>query len=575
MTWSGRGKAVAWLLFAVGLWCLGWHLHLGGGTLDAAGVIYGDKGDGLFNLWVLEHLRLHAPTRLDEPGIFWPLQQQAFFWSDNLLVPGCLYRLCYSLSSNLFAAYMHTAWLMSAILFGLLVWFFREIEVVTLRAGRAPFRGGAWLYPCLAYVACFSQNRIMYLGRFQTLSSMWLVLLLIAGVRYLRAYRRRDLLLLAGAETLALYSAPYDGLLGALLIMLCGGCLLVRPGFRWGEWLRHHGPWLLLFLPSTVWIVMQYQRAGTVSYPLEEIAARSLTPLNLVVPICGWSRVVWERWLEGALPGLWPGGFMGSGVLLASGIAVLMGLHGAWQRKWLSGLGATLREWRQSAGGVALLFLVAALVVSLALASGSSGRGPSLLEGLRPLLPGFASLREPIRFTPTAQTIWIGLLLAGWLRLAVLRPARPLAMLLLIGVLGLQFSETMGVRAKTTRLFEEELMLSAEERTAFAALSGTVLMVPSAPFQLNVRNQFFLQPLPDLMTVNGYSGRSSPLFSRLMELEANQGILSEDQVEVAAASGIDYLVVVKYYLSAEQLALARQKGEILLDLPRFLVLDLS
>jgi hypothetical protein len=429
------------------------------------------------------------------------------------------------------------------------------------------------LSPLLAYVACFSQSRIMYAGRFQTLSSVWLVMLLIACLRYLQLYRRRDLLLIALAETLALYSAPSDALLGVVLIVLCGCCLLGRPDFRVKQWFGWHAPWLLLFLPSTAWIAIQYHQAGTIAYSVAEVATRSLSPLNVVVPWCGWSRLVWERWAPGALAGLWPGGFMGSGVMLGTAIAGLVGLHGVWSWRRRGGNIAGRLPHLGNARVLAVLFLTIALLATLALASGPSDRWPTLLVCLRGGLPGFTSIREPIRFSPTAQIIWLGLLFLGWMRLSDRYP-RWLFLVLLIGLFGLQVSETVGVQAKTTRVFEEELALSVEEHAAFAPLSGSVWMVPCAPFAHNVRSQFFLQPLPELVTVNGYSGRSSELFTQLMELEATQGRLSEDQLELVKGHGVTYLVVVKCHVTEELMVRARQSGAVVFELPRFLAIRL-
>lgn len=70
-------RGIVLLLCSAALFGLGWHQHLGGSTLDTSAFIYGDKGDGFFNLWVLGHLRLHAPITLRETGIFWPQQGQA------------------------------------------------------------------------------------------------------------------------------------------------------------------------------------------------------------------------------------------------------------------------------------------------------------------------------------------------------------------------------------------------------------------------------------------------------------------------------------------------------------------
>ena len=59
-----------------------------------------------------------------------------------------------------------------------------------------------------------------------------------------------------------------------------------------------------------------------------------------------------------------------------------------------------------------------------------------------------------------------------------------------------------------------------------------------------------------------------------MELEATQRRLSEDQLELVKAHGVTYLVVVKYHVTEELLVRARQSGEVVFELPRFLVIRL-
>lgn len=117
---AGRTTRAMWfcvILMAMAGWGLGFHRHLGPYPADNPETFFGDAGDGLFNLWVLEHAANHAGKGMEvlsDGKIFWPEHADSYWWSDNLLVPSLLFRMVRVYLQDRFAAYWVCALMYSA-----------------------------------------------------------------------------------------------------------------------------------------------------------------------------------------------------------------------------------------------------------------------------------------------------------------------------------------------------------------------------------------------------------------------------------------------------------------------------
>lgn len=113
--------------------------------------LLGDEGDGLFNLWALEHARLQLPrgfAALSDGRIFWPDNAQTFWWSDNLLAYQLFYAPLRALGFSLLNAYAGLVLLLSALAFAITVYFFKACMRSVCPKKPAEMTPGAFSFPC-------------------------------------------------------------------------------------------------------------------------------------------------------------------------------------------------------------------------------------------------------------------------------------------------------------------------------------------------------------------------------------------------------------------------------------------
>lgn len=582
------------VFFGFGVW-----LHFRTRIFAFEPVIYGDAGDGLFNLWLLEHVTrtaAHGPSALADGRIFWPLNAYTYWWSDNLLVPGAVYAVLKSLLGDMFTAYRATVLLFSAVIFGVFTWLFAELWRGCRRVSACELpRWMLLLAPAAAYLAFFSQIRLHDYLHFQRLASLFLVTLVIGALRHAADLRRRDWLLMLVSELLLLYSAPYYAVLG-LCVLLCRGFFLLadRRVHLWA-WGWRNGllalPVVLLCVPAA----LMYAKVDPVNYSLGEVRSLSLQAEHLYTPLGGWLRGVLASVLPDGLLAVRAGGYPGAGLLvgtvLATGLVLVAGRRRLrdWSRPlpvrvflllWAvtligdravmpftwglrlvlvpSGLILLAWTWRRAAHTPAsrqLAMLVAALVAfyGTAFGPGTHFKPPftdiSVWSVFAWLVPGYLNMREVLRFSSLGQLLLLALLwwllLNAWAATRERLVARVALGGLVVLLAGLQLSETIGTRVLETLIEPGQVTLAADEAAFFRGLQGSMLAIPAAPFHQNPCHQLRWVAFPDLYLLNGYSARSTDVFDRLLEMESQHGGASDEQLAYAAGVGAQFVCLLR------------------------------
>ena len=610
------------LLFAYGL-----QTHIRDGARSPTETIYGDLGDGVFNLWVLEHGRnqlQHGPAALGDGRMFWPEAANTFWWSDSLLAFQPVYGTAYRLTGHPVAAYRWTVLALTGLSFSVLCWFFAVVR--RLSWPQAP-PWTAWCVPLLAWMAAFSQIRLREYLHFQQFSGIFLVLLFGSCVQYLVRGFRRDLVLMGGCLVALAASAPYFAILGACVCLIWYGLVWSDRRENPVKFLVRHG-WTLggtaLLLGGMLW---PYLQVPAVQYTREDIQRLSMTRAHWVTPLHGWLQNV----LPSGPPRMFPGGYPGAGILLGGVLwLVYLSLRADWRsfgrnffehfRKmgpvawvWgvvlLLGYGIQSRAFRGPAAGFRVLtmawalgtwfwwrrktgvpprtrvwtFCLLAAVVVYGIAAGPSHRfrhqwlDPGVWGVFSVWVPGFQSMRGVIRFAVVGQVLLLALLFGVWLTGLQKAGARGRVFLILAALLsaGVQVSETHGMRVVQTRLDPRHITLEADEAAFFEAFTGPLLVTPTKPFHRNTFHMLRWRNSPGVRLVNGYSGRNAPVFEELMTLEMAHGRAAPQMLDRAEAAGVGHYAVFKPYIGAGDVERVRARGRVVFENQRLLVIALK
>ncbi len=582
------------LLFGVGA-----VRHLRAGGFDIRSTIHGHAGDGLFNLWVLEHVFLNLPQglrALSDGRIFHPAEN-AYWWSDNSLATSAFYSLPRLAGVPPVPSFVLTAFVLSALAFAAICFLFAEIR----RSSGAP-AWTRWIVPFAAYLAFFTHTRIKDAEHFQYQFSVFWIFLLAAALRHNRDRRRRDFAGMACCTALLMATGPYFTLLGLCVLLPWAWLLAADARVDLRRWALRNLPLALPFLPPFLYIAWQYASASPGEIPLDTVRAGSVRLgrfLSLTLP--GRAPMPREALGAGACLAMLLCGtawtarhaklFRQRGVwlpllLFAASFAKIHELrpYDAWLRAGIC-LWAAARlagSWRK--GGCDLrqgqfLFLagVAALTLGMALGPGKDFGKPHFIPNVWGLfsagVPGFRGMRHLIRFAAMAQLAVHGLLFAAALRLGASRRGRAwtAAFALLAALHLVQHGKT---RSDLARLDPDALSLQAEERGFFGNLQGVMLVVPAAPFHRNSQHMLRWIGCSGLSLLNGYSGRLPPAFAEIIRLENHHGRASPEQIAAAVAQGADFLCIPRAYVADATEDTVAAAYPVLFANPRFLVVDL-
>lgn len=609
---------LACLLYIIGA---GSFLHLF--SAQPAATIFGDEGDGLFNLWILEHTSryfLQGFQAWSDGQIFWPHQQYSFWWSDNLLTLTPVYALLKCISGDALTAYWWTVQVLSLAVYAMLLWFYQSLY--RFWAGTA--YKTSWCYwlglPVWTFLMFFSQIHLHNYLHFQHLAAVWLLLLLTGCVRYIFTRRRRDTLLVGLALLCLIYSAPYYAVLA--LCLLLGWALVLAhdtPNQLWHEVRRHI--WLVLLVGLlAVPGFLAYRQADLLTYAPSVVRELSMQAAHWVTPLDGWLKTMSPELLSADLR---PGGYPGLGLLVGLIIAALAAgwkarflikrllmsrefwcwivlwlitLVNAKEIKWFTcylriilifwALARLLIVYRRHAPArpnLLLLFLAGCgfIIYGTAFGPGELFRfntiDPSIWGLFSYVVPGYSQMREVIRFAPLGQII-LGALVFLAVAHAVLTATtvctKRLLGLVVAALVALQISETVRVKAPITEIAPSSITLREDETAFYQTISGSMAVLPSQPFHRNTYHMLRWDAHPGIKLLNGYSARSTPEFVRCMELERMYGPASEEQQAYLHSMGVQYVTAFHASLSDAAVHQLQQLSGVLYTNERLTVVQL-
>lgn len=541
-----------------------------------AHTVFGDTGDGLFNLWILEHVRVNffqGWAALSDGRILHPATD-TFWLSDNLLTlspPYMLARLC---GGSVFTSgYLTSVFWVFAQVFAVW-WMFSEVRRAV--DPELPKVGSGWdvLSPLLALVVTFAPARMWSLQHFQNHAMVFWILCAGCALHDLRTRNTLSCLGIGLAWTCLLASSPYYAIAGLFPLAGWGLCLLSDPETDWRRLVFRQLPcWLPLGL-IVIPVALEYLGAGTPGYLREELVRHAWRPVDLLPPIrggnphgypgiwlviCGGSvltgavwhfrsplRQAFARWEVKALAAGWGISFL----KIKEFYAVTVWLRMAVQLGAV-GLSVFWLRRRGSAASRALFFLIILLlgVGGTALGPGTFFRSqevdPSIWGMLNAVVPGYGGMRNLIRFAPLL-TVCGGALVLG---LTTLMP-RPALRLAVGVVLGLGLVETQWFSVPRTGVDPALIKLEPGPARFFQEQKGVLLVVPSEPFHRNTVPMLRWQRYRTLRLVNGYSGRPTEIFSAVMRAEERYGRGSVPHLEAAHAAEADWVLFRKDGMTA-------------------------
>lgn len=549
---------------------LSWR-YLQLGEFEASQSVFGDTGDGFFNLWILEHLRMNlfqGWNALSDARMLYPAEG-TFWWSDNLIVLSPPYLLARAFGFSVLEAGTWTNLFWAFAMFWASAWLFSEVRMSVVRP--LPTFGilGNSLPFWLAAVAALIPARIYGLQHFQSHALVLWVGLAVCGIRYLRVRSTPALVGMAVCWSCTMASAPYYAVLGFFSVGVCGLTLLSDPETNWKRFWLCQVPWAGLALLPVLPIVWAYMQVETREFAQEELLRRSWTfahwlpPLNgarphgfpgawLLPAVCllcsGCIRVIpWRQFRSLPWkPVLW--------LLIPAGLTLLKIKElypvTAWVRLGVSlaMIGMVIRLLRKK-GSVSsrvvfncslLLLLIAGTAMGPGTFFGEEAMDPSVWGVSAALIPSYRGMRELIRFAPAASVILlaVGYAAALWLRPGCRSWCWNAALVLVIAV-GLVDPWRPVAERKEVASFD----LTPAQAEFFSTLEGVMVEIPAAPFHRNPSAMLRWQPFRRLRLVNGYSGKSTPEFADVISAENHVGRASQEQVQASLAAGADWMCI--------------------------------
>ncbi|GEM_PF-5344529 len=569
--------------------------------------LYGDKGDGLFNIWVMEHVYqsvYRGEGTLSDGRIFGPAHRETFWWSDNLLVPGTVFSLFRILGMDPVGSSFWTG-----TLFAILV--YPSLIVLLLRIGtttRMESLHWTWSVPVIAYLLTFSETRLQSYNHFQNVSALFVILLLYGFIRYEETRRARDLAGVGICQCLLLFSSPYQALIGVVLAIAWLVVLSTDPAFRPFTLFRQALPAALVLALPVIWITWQYASQEPVTYSVTDVNKLSMQFANFWVPLS-----------DRGSHSLAKGGYLGAGLLGALGLLVV---HSSIQnRSWLLQMVTTKRFWMvaclfgisfldvkelkpltvwlrflppllvlgwiwntlrtrhadRSIRIVFFIFLSAGLVYAITFGPSlyfeNQVLDPGVYGWFRLIIPGFDSMRDLMRFTPTGQVL---LVIAIWLYgfLPHFKHDRGLLKWVCWGLMGIQLLDMRHATPPRTDMGKRQVF-SSQDQAVLSDLDGPLLILPMSPYHRSALYMFLFQQVPELELVNGYSGRVPDDYKKLLKAEVSAGLGSPAQMEVAKALGADYLFVQRKHAKQNHIQHLIQTLQVHYETPDFFILSLT
>ena len=563
----------------------------------APGRIWGDAGDGFFNLWILRHVTEALPGHpfdLADARIFWPDHERSFFWSDNLITFGPVFKLAGFFTNSPLDAFRLTGILLFFIHYAALLFFFYQAFAL-LRAKWPQTDPVIWFVPLMAGAAQCSApvliNHFLHIQNFAVAGVFVLLGAMLAWQRNPSAGWTRTI---AIAILVLLYSTPYYAIVGVLVAVF----------WLFGQWsadssrmitMAKRCGWIgvisvALSLPA---VLAYLQAGGREDFSAAAMRSNAITWIDLFLPPTG----EFQRWLS-SLNADYPSvdyerlAWLGPGLLLAIcwvgaiGFMHLKKSGRCWPRKstswfvvisllllclkvkdlrpWMAWYGLFFigsgliygicwgaRRYRDQPVKSGMMYLLMAVVIFYGIALGPRGYytkelvNPSLWGFFAVWMPGFDSMRAIGRFAYPGHAALMALvfMLAANYGLRMKPSGRSILVLFGIACLLLQLWDVHAIRPPQQWHDEELVFPDNDERTFFSKLNGSLLALPAHPFHGNTRHMLFFQPFKNIYLMNGYSGHSTPSWNKMMEVETSEGSGCLEQFRLARDAGVDYLAI--------------------------------
>ncbi len=599
---------------AIALYLFGAVLHLNVLQREP-GTIWGDAGDGFFNLWVMNHVTetvARGDWNLGDGRIFWPEHEGTLFWSDNLIVVSPLFALSKTIMPGLLDAYWLTGLVLSILHFAALIFLFYQVFALVRHRHTDLPPHAAWLIPVFAYLAHFSPAVLInHFAHLQNFSSLGLFVLLGGMLAYRRAPSARWLTVMAVSLVITLFFAPYYTVAGGILLVAWAA---LEVAMHPRALSRHLWDTRLLLaalsVPSLI-LAVAYVRVRHAPHLPSDVNTFAIDWADLLRPAYGYSHQL----LAAALAEYPPQdhekiAWLGPGLLI--GLLGILGFTlrrappwGRWIRSarcWFIVLSIVLlnlkiRELRPLLSWYGLCFIALLLALTirflaqqyrdralpwsagfLALAAALmygiafGPHGYYLGERVNPSpwgffslwVPGFTSMRAVGRMAFVGQVLLMTLV-ALWVWTLWVRARGPVRHVLTVGLVAaclLQGLDASIVRARQRPYDESLIRPTAAEREFLHSLEGSLVSIPAEPFAHNTWAMLYYAAFPDLYLMNGYSGRSTARWDEMMRLGLTHGRGAPEQVRYAVTQHVDYVAVRKDFVRASRIAWLIESEEV-------------
>ncbi len=614
------------ILLSAGLFIGGSVLHLRLGKLDNSDYIYGDAGDGFFNLWVMEHVRtsiIDGDWNLADGRIYWPHNKDTYFWSDNLLIPAAGYSFLRFIRVDIFTAYRWTAIMLCALGYLAFIWLF-EILFRLIRERRPGIPGWSEIFVIFfAYLASFSSSRLIYFVHFQNLSSLWVITMIAGLIGYSRYGKRRYFLISLISLDLLIFSTAYFAITGALLFLAWLVMELTRDPRTLFITLKNNIWYELAGAALALPVVLGYASVNSPEQPLEYIHRMATKPFHLYTPARGLPRYLYEFFFH-RLPAIHheSPAYLGAGLILGiAGLiiwkfpALLRWLLRAIKTPWFWGAVSVLIIWKLGPSGwktvncwsgfifwilllvlflrgvrrrnhtdpvsFPLAYLILCLIIIYGIALGprshfiGSPVNPSIWGISAAILPPLTHMRSVGRLAVVGQSLLFAVLLVGLLEAlgSSKKWVRGWTIAAAVFVILLQAAGGWMGAAPLHHYDSDNIFPSPDEKRWWSEQKGIVAAFPSIPFPLSTREMLYYCGFPEITLLNGYSGHSTAEWDRVIKLGRQWYEPNLSQVTYVEELGVDYLAIRKDRVFPEVVETLRKEGRpILFENDRLIVL---
>lgn len=578
---------------------------------DMGQSIFGDDGDGLFNLWLLENVRLFFShfdvSHFIQTNAFFPENRLTLFWSDTLIAPGLLYTLIFAFCKNQVLSYNLLVLAAVAIAFLVHFVFFRTVvgwAHEKAGAENIPIATGAStvLLLALTYAYTFGMARMMYTVHFQNQWAFLTILALLGMVKVFDRSYRAGTALICFSFTFLCYSTMYYGLVLGLLGLIF--LIYVLCTFEKRELVRlfqHALPAGVATLALTLPIIYAYTLTGKNRVSVGAFASIEdiFQPFPDTLLSSIWSRLGFVRGEFNHEILIYPGWFFlifaipvviygikqcwhyirtveplrraFNRILLLNGLAWLVpeksSIAGFVLKPFLTtvaagafffflfySLSVALRTGRMKPGLVLVLIfglIFYGITLGLSVTFSNATFNPSLFGILSLVLPWLGALRAAGRFGVLAT----GMLSAVVLYVLILkgRIHKPLVAGLVVMIAGLHIVEQIRPPYVNTYDVQKVLHPTHDEAAFFQALKRPMIFFPAHPFHKNTYFQLLTISFRNVQMVNGYSGISSVVMDRVMTGRDGENVPSLELLSDLRRQGVGIVVFAKWRYTADQL----------------------